>query len=74
MTDRTPLEKEFIDSVQDKAAKSTLSLMIALGSTLGGEAFTIGLNRVLDGQCPDCGQPIESHPDEQRCFRPAEAE
>lgn len=39
---------------------------IAIATLLGGDRMVTGLNRLMDGLCPDCGQPEDTH-EETRC-------
>jgi hypothetical protein len=42
-----------------------------IAAMLGGEKMLEGMSRIMDGQCPDCGEPNgedDPHPAE-RCFQ-----
>jgi hypothetical protein len=65
--------KELLNDIPDEKIRSQMAALIGLGSALD-DRFLDGLELVMDGLCPDCGERIETHEGEIRChdFKPLE--
>lgn len=52
---------------EEQDSKKAARQLLAMAVVLGGEAMAVGMNRIVDGKCPNCGE--DAHDNWECCHK-----